>query len=155
MSKRAVAIDPGKNGGVAYHDANGTACCVPMPATEGDVLDLFRTLRASGIEAAVVEQVCGFIPAAGAGAMFTFGEGFGFVKGALMALGFRVELVRPKKWQLALSTGAKKDHPGSAWKQHLKAMAQRLFPNTEDVSLKTADALLLLEWWSKTNRKET
>lgn len=81
---------------------------------------------------------------AGAGAMFTFGEGFGFLKGALMALGFEIILVRPAKWQGALSLGKKASH-GKDWKRHLKSEAQRRFP-TCNVTLKTADALLLLAY---------
>ena len=81
--------------------------------------------------------------------MFSFGEGFGFLKGCLMSLGFRVVLVRPQRWQKQLSLGSKKEH-GKAWKNHLKANAQRLFPNAE-ITLKTADALLLLEYATQTN----
>jgi hypothetical protein len=115
-----------------------------MPATDGDVLAHLLSLRAAGFNTAIVEQVVGFIPSAGAGAMFTFGEGFGFLKGCLMALNYRVELVRPAKWQKALSLGSKKDH-GKQWKNHLKVEAQRRFPNSE-VTLKTADAFLILDY---------
>lgn len=146
-SMKILAIDPGQSGGIAYQDANGTICAIAMPATPGDVLDLLRTLRAGGAETAIVEQVVGFIPKAGAGAMFSFGEGFGFLKGCLMALSYRVELVRPQKWQAALSLGVKKAH-GKGWKNHLKATAQRLYPHA-DVTLKTADALLLYEYARK------
>lgn len=139
-----LAIDPGKSGGFAYADSEGNIHCCPMPQTEGDVLDTLRTLSASGIRTAIVEHVVGFIPGSGAGAMFTFGEGFGFLKGCLMSLGYRVELVRPAKWQGALSLGTKAAH-GKQWKNHLKETAQRLFPGCE-VTLKTADALLILEW---------
>jgi len=140
---RFLACDPGKHGGFAWVDANGIVCCQPTPQTDGDILDLLRSLRASGIESAVVEHVVGFIPGGGGGAMFTFGRGFGFLLGCLMALGFRVELVRPAKWQKALSLGKKKDH-GKDWKKHLKAEAQRRFPCCV-VTLDTADALLILE----------
>jgi crossover junction endodeoxyribonuclease RuvC len=140
--KRIISIDPGKNGGLAYVDQQWIVCTAAMPATDGDILDLLRSLRVTGIECAVVEEVVGFIPMAGAGAMFSFGKGFGFLLGCLMALGYRVELVRPAKWQKALSLGAKKDH-GKEWKSHLKGTAQRLFPHLE-VTLKTADALLIL-----------
>jgi hypothetical protein len=142
--KRILAIDPGQDGGIAYVDPEGFPFAVPMPATDGDILDLLRSLRASGIECAVVEEVVGFIPSAGPGAMFTFGKGFGFLLGCLSALGYRVELVRPAKWQKSLSLGAKKDH-GKAWKNHLKQTAQRLYPNAE-VTLKTSDALLILQY---------
>ena len=142
--RNVLAIDPGASGGFAWRDSENQVHCCAMPETEGDVLEKLRELKALGIKEATVEAVCGFIPAAGAGAMFTFGSGFGFLKGCLMALGFRLVLVRPQKWQAALSLGKKKEH-GKDWKKHLRANAQRLFP-TADVTLKTADALLLLEY---------
>lgn len=140
---KVITVDPGKSGGFAWYN-DGKAWSLPMPQTDGDVLSHLVSLRADGFDTAVVEQVVGFIPSAGSGAMFSFGEGFGFLKGCLMALNYRVELVRPCKWQKALSLGSKRDH-GTQWKNHLKATAQRLFPSS-DVTLKTADALLLLEY---------
>lgn len=144
---RTIAIDPGKSGGIAHCDGIGDIRALPMPGTDGELLDLLRSLRASGIECAVVEEVVGFIPSAGAGAMFTFGKGFGFLLGCLMALNFRIELVRPQKWQSAMSLGKKSEH-GKNWKKHLLQKAQQLFPNA-DVTLKTADALLLLEYQAR------
>lgn len=76
--------------------------------------------------------------------MFEFGKGFGFILGCLMSLGYVIHLHRPQKWQKALSLGQKKDH-GKNWKNHLKNRAQQLFPQCE-VTLKTADALLILEY---------
>ena len=144
--KNVLAIDPGASGGFAWRDSENQIHSCAMPETEGDVLEKLREIKAAGTNEAVVEQVCGFIPSAGAGAMFTFGSGFGFLKGCLMALGFRLVLVRPQKWQAALSLGKKKEH-GKEWKKHLRANAQRLFPDAE-VTLKTADAFLLLEYAS-------
>ena len=55
----------------------------------------------------------------------------------------RVEYMKPQHWQGALRLGKKADH-GSRWKAHLKSRTQALFPKV-DVTLKTADALLILE----------
>lgn len=139
-----LAIDPGVSGGFAWINQDGNPECISMPKTEGDVLNELRSLRASGIEEVYLEHVVGFIPGSGSGAMFTFGEGFGFLKGCLMALGYRINLVRPPKWQKALSLGAKKEYQNQ-WKNHLKERAQQLYPNC-NVTLKTADALLILEY---------
>jgi hypothetical protein len=142
--KRIIAIDPGLSGGIAYTDANGSVCCAAMPPTQGDVRDLVEQL-ATGETIAVLEQQNGFVAQAGPGHMFTFGEGYGFIQGVLAALRVRLELVRPQEWQKALGMGSKKNYPGRLWKNHLKEEAQRLFP-TLDITLKTADALLLLEY---------
>lgn len=147
---KILAIDPGASGGFAAYDgATGEVTCAKMPETEGDVLDRLRALRAVGIERLVLEDQVGCVGPnmkVSATSMFTFGRGFGFIIGAAMGMGYRVELVRPMKWQKALSLGTKKDAGGNTpWKNKLKAEAQRLFPMC-DVTLKTADALLLLEY---------
>ena len=78
--------------------------------------------------------------------MFNFGHNCGFVRGAAMGLGFRVELVRPQKWQKHFSLGTIKDAGGKGpWKRKLKEEAQRRFP-TAEITLKTADAVLILDW---------
>jgi len=140
---KKIAIDPGCNGGIAFTDGEVTTA-IPMPATLGDLVTKLRELSANGYWHCYLEQVVGFIPMAGAGAMFSFGQSFGQIQGCLAALSFRVIEVRPAAWQKTLALGKKKDH-GNAWKSHLKAKAQQLFP-TCDVTLKTADALLILEY---------
>lgn len=143
---KLLAIDPGCSGGFAWSD-NETTTAIPMPDTEGDVLDRIRSLRAEGIEVAYVEDQVGCVGPGvrvSSSSMFTFGRGFGFLLGALMGMGFQVHLVRSQKWQKALSLGSKKDAGGNTpWKNKLKAKAQMVYPGVT-VTLKTADALLLL-----------
>jgi len=143
---KILAIDPGASGGLAWNDDGGFHA-IPMPETDGDLVDFLRSIKIAQVETAWVEEVGGFIghPQPGS-AMFKFGFGAGVIRGALMALGFRVELVRPQKWQKHFSLGAKKDcQTGSEWKNKLKAEAQRKFPDLS-VTLKTADALLILDY---------
>jgi hypothetical protein len=149
--KTIVAIDPGKEGGIAYQLANDPAVvALAMPATEGDILALLSLImtnsnRKEAQPVAFLEQVGGFIkgrPAPGS-AMFNFGRNFGFLLGCLQTLGFRIELVRPQDWQKALALG-KSDGNKTAWKNKLKQRAQQLYPNLQ-VTLNTADALLILE----------
>jgi len=74
------------------------------------------------------------------GVMF---RNYGRIEGLLAAFEARIEYIPPKKWQTALGLGEKKSH-GPRWKAHLKGRAQALYPNLS-VTLKTADALLILE----------
>jgi hypothetical protein len=170
--KVVLAIDPGASGGIAVA-LGTTAIAYPMPDTEGGVLDLLRGIAAeAGAEPlrAVVEEVGGFMgenqPASRA---FEFGRGHGFCLGVLATLGARVELVRPQAWQKVLSLGHSeriKAPPGAndeerkkirafnaraktEWKRRLKSKAQELYPRIT-VTLKTADALLLLEYGQRT-----
>ncbi len=144
-----LAIDPGANGGFAWRDSDNIVHTQPMPDTEGDVLNLLRTLRAQGVDSITIEDQVGCVGPGmkvAATAMFTFGRGFGFILGASQALGFKIHAVRPMKWQKSHSLGTKKDAGGTTpWKNKLKAVAQRLFPHA-DVTLKTADALLILDY---------
>ena len=145
--KRLLAIDPGASGGLAWTDPDGHTHCKAMPDTFGDVVDLLRVGRAEGITVAFVEEVGGFCGVGQPGsAMFKFGKGCGVIEGALMALGYRVELVKPQRWQKHFGLGTTKQAGGKAdWKRKLKAEAQRRFPTCE-VTLKTADALLILDY---------
>jgi hypothetical protein len=149
--KKIIAVDPGASGGIAWTDGSGSPQCVPMPETEGDVMNLIREIGIVDTRA-VVELVGGFVkgnPAPGS-TMFNFGRGFGFILGALAANYVPVELVRPQKWQKHFSLGSCKESGGKTpWKNKLKAKAQQLFPE-QDVTLKTADALLILEYARQT-----
>jgi hypothetical protein len=94
----------------------------------------------------VLEEVSGFAGKAQPGsAMFRFGEHFGFLKGVIQALEIRLVLVRPQVWQRGFGLGtASACASKTIWKNKLKAEAQRRFPHL-NVTLKTADALLILE----------
>ena len=145
-----IAIDPGKSGGIAVQDHHGMTAGYKMPDTEGDVVDYIRALTAnvgtSEERTAYLEQVGGFTGEGQPGsAMFKFGEGFGIIKGALIAFGWRIIMVRPQVWQKRLGIGTKGAMSKTEWKNKLKAEAQRRFPS-QTVTLATADALLILDY---------
>lgn len=146
-----LAIDPGASGGVALMVCGKTVCHA-MPETEGDRLELVRSFKtAADIEGeacvCVLEEVNGFVGKAQPGsAMFKFGEHYGFLKGVIQTLGIKLVLVRPQAWQKVFGLGtASRCASKTEWKNKLKAEAQRRFPDL-GVTLKTADALLILEW---------
>lgn len=152
MNKTIIAIDPGKTGGIAYRidNANSTVS-LPMPETEGDILETLCSIQEASTDpagaVAYLEQVGGFIegrPAPGS-SMFNFGRSFGYLLGVLQALHIRIELVRPQEWTKAAGVGTASGLSKTNWKNKLKAQAQRLYPE-QKVTLKTADALLILEY---------
>ena len=137
-----LAIDPGKGGGIAYEDTDGSVHALPMPDTVADMELLLRTLVCS-------ETVCfiedlpmyrGKMNLRSTAVLF---RNFGRLEGVLASLKCRVEYLKPDWWQKQLRLGKSADH-GDRWKAHLKEHAQALFPKV-DVTLKTADALLILE----------
>lgn len=151
-----IAIDPGSSGGVAVA-AFGKTASHAMPDTEGDRLELLRDLaRSAVVENAecvcVLEEVNGFVGKAQPGsAMFKFGEHYGYLKGVIQALSIKLVLVRPQMWQKFFGLGtASRCASKTEWKNKLKGEAKRRFPQL-DVTLKTADALLILEWAREAN----
>jgi hypothetical protein len=155
-----LAIDPGKTGGLALL-LRGRVTAVAMPRSEvGVVQELAGACsaarRASGGFEAWIEHVAGFAGAAHPGArMFNFGRGYGFICGVLRGLGCVPITVAPQRWQRPLGLGQAKDFLNDrAWKNALKAEAQRRFPHLR-VTLKTADALLILDFASRQGRSSS
>lgn len=146
-----ISIDPGASGGIAWKFL-GKVEAFPMPDTWADVVDYVRDIacrmETEGFTPIVhMEKVGGFCGKNQPGSrMFNFGEGYGYIQGALCALNVKCVLVRPQEWQKALHLGTSKESGSkTAWKNKLKAEAQRRFPELK-VTLKTADALLLLDY---------
>lgn len=144
-----IAIDPGKNGGIVLRDGNGEAA-YKMPETCKDLSELIceiwegAKLNKNAI-VCYMEKV-GTMAHDGHMQAFSFGKNIGHLEQCLIDYGIRTIEVTPQKWQKALALGSSKNHSSkAAWKNHLKAMAQRLFPQTK-VTLWNADALLISEY---------
>lgn len=140
----AIAVDPGKNGGIAFMGDHGGVGVMNMPQTDMDIANVFRadTNPRTVFLEKLVKHTGRPQPAS---RMAVYAGNHGVVRGALAAFKYRVVMVDAKDWQAALSLGSSKSHKDhAAWKRHLKQEAQRLFPQT-DVTLLNADALLILE----------
>jgi len=149
-----LAIDPGASGGLAW--GLGTAASpatANMPANASDLASLVDAIDAEALAPihAFVELVGGFIKSRGKGenegnpgsAMFAFGQNYGQILGVLAALEIPTTLVRPQKWQAAMSLGNSATHANkSKWKSHLATRAKQLYPKAK-ITLQTADAVLI------------
>jgi hypothetical protein len=159
-----VGVDPGAKGGIAVL-IEGAVAMHKMPETDGDLWKIFRELD---LEArpmyhshrrifCVVERIdprpTGWVDKASGGwkssilrsTCLLYGS-FCTVTALLLAAGIPQEVVAPREWQKKLGLrGKKKGETASQWKNYLKAQAQALFP-TEQVTLQTADALLLADY---------
>lgn len=140
-----VAIDPGSSGGIAIQ--NIAIRCLPMPKAMTDLIDILRDIAEEDPNALVVmENVPKFIAGmqTSASAMATLHSNVGYIRGVIDTLGLRLKEVKPKQWQTAVDAGEKKNY-GKRWKAHLKDLALRRYPYLgKSVTLKTADALLIL-----------
>lgn len=146
-----LGIDPGKAGGLAALIGDRVILS-KMPDTEKDVLDWFErvSIEPSPLTYAAIEKVWGHIGQNQPGSrMFNFGWGYGGLRMALLAYQIPFEEVTPRTWQKVLGIPSKKKvETKTHWKNRLKAVAQRLFPK-EDVTLATADALLIAEFYRR------
>ncbi|MDD2657775.1 MAG: hypothetical protein PHD04_03920 [Candidatus Pacebacteria bacterium] len=129
-----VGIDPGINGGIAFHFQTGNIEAYKMPETERDISDL---LESTGEDSPIVflESVHS-MPGQGVSSSFKFGRNYGLLRGIVIALHYPLHDVSPQKWQRALSCLSKGD------KNVTKAKAQQLFPNLK-ITHSIADAVLI------------
>lgn len=145
-----IAIDPGASGGIAIQKSTVGVCTVEaysMPKTEREIYELIDGAKSADPEGstAFLEDLVKYtgrnMPSS---AMAVYASNFGFIKGVLTALKWRIVLVPPKSWQKSLGLGKAKGLTKTEWKNKLKQKAEELFP-TIKVTLATADALLILE----------
>lgn len=141
-----VAIDPGASGGIAIQNVSVT--CQPMPKSVTDIITILKdvSMEANGDVLVVIEDVPKFVAGmqTSSSAMATLHANVGYIKGVVDALGLRLKEIKPRQWQQAVGAGEKKLH-GNRWKAHLKDLAIRRYPHLgKAVTLKTADALLIL-----------
>lgn len=137
-----IGIDPGQTGGIAWI-RDGKAAAEKMPETERDVLDLLSGIASEGPCIAILEKVHS-MPGQGVSSTFAFGQGYGALKMALIALGIPHDHVTPQTWQKSMKclTGGDKNVS--------KARAQELFPSIKVTHAK-ADALLMAEYARRQN----
>lgn len=152
-----VAIDPGSNGGVCWHDSTtGKVDCIKMPATPEQVTNLILMLYKlhEGSHQLLLEQPPYYtgrnIPGSAVGKLMF---NTGVLYGAAVATGFKTTLISPKAWQKEHpSLGAKAKQTTTQWKNRLKDHAQSLFKEIK-VTLWNADALLILDLATRNLRK--
>lgn len=109
-----LGIDPGKTGALAFLDDDGNlAHLEDMPDLTGAALGawvraLLDDLSPDTVTAAWVEKV-GPMPRQGVRSVWTFGEGYGALLGALGAFGIPVHHVTPATWKKHFGLSKDKD----------------------------------------------
>ncbi len=137
-----IGIDPGVSGGMALLSMAGVVLDSYKfnKATDHDIADTFYEWKNyEGGCFALLEKVHSS-PQMGVKSCFTFGRGFGFLNGLLVAYKIPYELVIPNRWQKFLGCQTKGD------KNVSKAAAQRLFAEQLKITHANADALLIAEY---------
>jgi len=148
LNMTILGIDPGQSGGIAILWNDRDATTLKMPETERDVWEAVRFDFGSKAFA-FIEKVHS-MPGQGVASTFKFGVGYGGLRMALIAAGIPFVEVTPQGWQKALGIPArKKTETKAQFKNRLKSHAQQLFPD-QQVTLATADALLIAEYGRRT-----
>ena len=152
MRTTYIAIDPGVSGGIAF-DSGDLAASMPMPDIDSEIVEELGILfsLAPNIKF-IIEDVPKFVGKALPGSsIFPLAFNCGLLRGIALTLKAPIILVKPQDWQRHFRLGTKKDTSGTTeWKNRLKAEAARRYPHIK-VSLKTADALLLLAYAQEKN----
>lgn len=141
-----IGIDPGKSGGIAFISKSFQRA-VKMPETERDLWQQLMDARDVGESdegdvVAYLEKV-GPMPKQGVTSVWTFGQGYGATRMALIGLGIRFETVTPQRWQKAMGCMSGGD------KNVTKRKAQELFPSLK-ITHAIADSLLIAEHGRRT-----
>lgn len=138
-----IAIDPGASGGIAWVDRNGVVQADDLEMGVQKLCEIKANFP--GSSTLYIEDVpYGMAQGGFLSPMAKLHRSAGRLEGAAVALGIRMIMVKPQRWQKALGLGARRNH-GKDWKKHLRDEAQRRFPELT-VTLKTADALLILDY---------
>jgi hypothetical protein len=150
---RIIGIDPGKSGGIAYFDTdNSKMYAYAMPESEKEItktiIDIF--MQEPGIEAKVYLEKVHSMPQQGVVSTFTFGQGYGFIRGVLSTVNdiggnnYPLFDIRPQAWQKALEIPKRNINTESYedFKKRLVVTANQWFPYLP-VTKKTADAILI------------
>ena len=144
--KTLIAVDPGKGGGIAVLDKDG----IHLHNMPESLSDICAQLREYGVATVILEEVPKYTGQnRNEATTFVLAQNLGRIEGIVTAIGYPLVRVHPKAWQKTFSVSRDKQK-SDAWKRRLKALACELFPHLE-VTLKTADALLLLEHARRAN----
>ena len=146
--KRIIAVDPGVSGGICVSDfANDfQPMLFPMPDSLMGITSLLRNAKTIDSELWIEEvpKFCGkFRNESTTAVLF---QNVGRIEGIAAALSIPINRVTPRKWQSILGIGTRGTLDSAAWKRKLKNKAEELYPLVDDLTLKTADALLITHY---------
>lgn len=146
--KYIIAIDPGKNGGFAFGRTDLRPMVVRMPKRIEDIGKQLKVLvsHADQCEIVVYLEKVHSMPHQGVVSVFTFGQWYGALIGAITTLGLDLRHVTPQEWQKSFTFKEKRKDVGrEEWKRVLKRKAQRLYKRIKLTGC-TADAILIYNY---------
>lgn len=148
--KRYIGVDPGSTGCVAMITEDGEIELYPL---ETDTFPLLCQRWCMDDCFCILEHVTSS-PQMGVTSAFTFGEGFGYVKGVLAGFFISTQLVKPQVWKKSFGCMLSRNATTKEKKQKDYEVASRLFPTVDfhrtprckTIWFDAADAILLAEY---------
>lgn len=147
-----IGIDPGQKGGMVAIYTTGVVVGTPLTdMTERDIWDWLKLVTNCNPNVVATIEKVHAMPKQGVSSCFTFGQGYGMMRMALVAIGAAWDDVTPQAWSKSLGIPSVKGEEKPARKERLRAVAQRLHPALEiwnqpkskGKQLALADALLI------------
>ena len=134
-----LGIDPGLSGALALLDPAGNLTIHDMPTLQAakrrtiDEIELARIIDAAGPIAKAFLELVGPHHGEGPQGAFTFGRGYGLIRGILRAHFIPIVDVAPIRWQrgMGIKPGAGKDASRALAKEHFQRDAA-LFARVKD-----------------------
>lgn len=148
-----IGIDPGATGGIfAVDSKNRRALMLSCSSVDVETVQAIEgaiEFLHESVDVVMLEKVHAF-PGQGVSSVFTFGERYGVIKGAVIALNVKMATVHPKTWQKEFSISVPSDAGTPAQrKKQLKNKsydtARSLYPSVE-FKKDQADAVMLAEY---------
>jgi len=154
-----MGIDPGATGAIILLSETGEMRTLRfMNSTNKEIHEFLNGVAFEFDELFCILEAVHAMPGMAAGAMFNFGESYGFVQGVLVSTGVPYELVTPQSWMkhmripkrdIQMHPETKKELPGSEskteYKRRLKQKAEELYPKIK-ITNDTADAILIADY---------
>ena len=141
-----IGIDPGKKGALAYMMENKagayTTNVVPMDLA----LPTLRMIAKTGKPTRCCLEKVHAMPKQGVSSTFSFGAGYGWLKGAMDALGISYQEIPPEKWKKEFSLNSDKQTSIAVCRQLFPEADLRLTERSRTDSDGMAEALLMAEY---------
>jgi len=142
LIKIEIAIDPGKNGGIAFSIGDDPVDAICMPETMPDIHAELLDISTKGtVVRVLIENTGTYRPGNSGPGAVKFARHCGHIEALVYALGLPSEQIAPNKWMKSFLGTVPKDKKERKLK--IKEKTQRLYPHLA-VTLLTADALGLL-----------
>lgn len=137
-----MGIDPGRQGAIALIYSDGSVTVVPMK--DRSLITICRTL--SGIPTRCCLEKVHAMPKQGVASTFTFGEGYGYLKGVLECNHISYQEIPPERWKKEFGLNSDKRKSVDVCRQLFPEVSLRPTERCRTDNDGMAEALLMAEY---------